>query len=86
MKKNNKKIRMTFKKYDKIEEAGLNTEYQLDGWFPTIEEIKKIVEPAPDKFIPFLIYLSNQDVDDEDQIETQKYINNYLINILELVD
>lgn len=79
-----KKIKMTFDKYDKLEEKCMNAQYELDGWYPTIEDIQKFVEPSPDKFISFLIFLANQDVKEE-QIEAKKYINNFLRHTLELI-
>ena len=40
--------------YDKIDRV----EFSLDDWYPTVEDIEKYVLPDPDRYMDFLIWIT----------------------------
>ena len=51
------KSQMTLKAYDELCDRLRANEYQCGNWWPSISDLEKYVEPNPEKYIEFLIWI-----------------------------
>lgn len=48
---------ITEKEFTKIERAIQNCDYDLDGWFPSIDDLDRFVYPNKEKYFVFILFL-----------------------------
>lgn len=79
---------MTLKAYDELCDRLRANEYQCGNWWPSISDLEKYVEPNPEKYIEFLIWIvetAKDPVTDEDK-ESKKRINRILRHTIKIKD
>lgn len=82
------KNKLTFSEYERMVENLGNIGFMPNGFWPTMEEIKRDIEPNIRKNLPFLIWLveCNPTANSSDKNkEVSKYINRLINANLELV-
>lgn len=50
-------MQITETKFDSIERAIKNCTYDLQGWFPSVDDLDKYVYPNKSKFMVFVLFL-----------------------------
>ena len=59
---------MTYDKFDKLCEKVTNFDYKPNGWYPTLREIEKYIKPNPTGYIPFILWiLENNELPQTDE-------------------
>ena len=81
-------MKMTFDEmcelYDKME----NMEFSVDRWYPTKEDIEKFVLPNPEKYVKFLVWLTQNPhlCMTREEKNVEKIINRILNNTIDVID
>lgn len=82
------KSTLSFEEYDILVERLNDNDFKCGDWWPTVEEIKTRIEPNFNKYIEFLLWITEtaEEPQTEEQKESKKYINSLLRKNLKLVD
>ena len=82
------KTTMTMDELDALYERIGSNSFRAYDWWPTVEELKTYVEPHPEPFIEFLIWIleTADDPETPEEEESKKYINRLLIKLLKIKD
>ena len=78
---------ITIEKYDMLCERFDKAYFKCGNWWPTIDEIKKNIEPRLDQNMEFLIWITETAAPPvtQEQREARKYINNLINKTLKFV-
>ena len=83
-----KNIMMTFDEYDQLVERLESISYNPEGYFPTIEEIKKYLEPNFLENYKYMIWLTecNLKPETDEEKASYTYLNKILNKHIKLID
>lgn len=81
-------IMMTFDEYDQLVERLESISYNPEGYFPTIEEIKKYLEPNFLENYKYMIWLTecNLKPETDEEKASYNYLNKILNKHIKLID
>lgn len=70
--------------YDKME----NMEFSVDRWYPSEEDIEKYVLPNPEKYVKFLVWLTQNPhlCMTREEKKVEKMINRILTDTINVLD
>lgn len=74
------KREMTYDEMDAMCERFAQSEYQCGDWWPTMEEVQKILEPKIKANLEFIIWIT--ETADEPVTEEQKEVRRYLLRLI----
>ena len=82
------KVQMTLKAYDNLCDRLCENEYQCGEWWPTIEDIQTYIEPEPEKYLEFMVWITETATtpQTEEEKESKNMLNRILTSIINFKD
>lgn len=80
------KLNMTLKDYDMLCDRLNDNEYKCGNWWPSVEEIKKYLEPKKEEYAEFMLWIvetADAPVTDEEKA-SRNYLNRLLTNTIKI--
>ena len=80
------KASMTLRDYDLLCDRLNSNGYKCGGWWPSIDDIKKYLEPEKEQYIEFMLWIveTADDPVTEEEKESKKYLNKLLRNTIKI--
>ena len=80
------KANMTLKDYDALCDRLHDNEYQCGSWWPSVDDIKKYLEPESEKYLEFMLWVveTAEDPIDEEEKKSKRYLNKILRNTIKI--